>query len=528
MREIKQWILNKCRANSLPLTGTSTSNESSNRGGALTPKTIPEFVIPGSGESSRRASSEITDDDVLNRSFTPRSSIASCKTSPGDSPSESSVCLSVPQKPYTSKSAPTSPRHEIKSSISNRDAFHSFGYLNDFRNYTNADPLSMAAISLPHFRSKTSFGFTTLTESPNTRRKESLFHTGSDSGLTSKEVKMLHNSLESLRLFCRPHVLNDLKTICDHDGSFKDGDNKVSCMPSVVVTQTNSSPTKHLTPSPEHKTVGRLLSPSRQYTINGTSPTSRYLKRKEKYYRRRSSLLGLEENNSSDDSSQGSNEQSPNMKRKSCTSLEPDKEMISQKRHSSPILLTTPTTNVETKPRSSSCTILITPHTNSGPQFLTEHGELKFAFQYLASSKQFKVTLIKAENLGGHSKTDQNCNSYAKLCLIPGKLQKQTSEIVKHTRNPFFNQEFYFQSLTVDQLHALTLRIKLFHKGHNLKLPDFIGEVNICLESYDLLTENRMWKDLDHKRERDVSIFSHTLLYRLSHNIISGFLFIII
>ena len=39
---------------------------------------------------------------------------------------------------------------------------------------TNDDPGSMAAVSLPHLRMYTPYGFTTLKESPNTRRKESL------------------------------------------------------------------------------------------------------------------------------------------------------------------------------------------------------------------------------------------------------------------------------------------------------------------------------------------------------------------
>ncbi|KAJ8374440.1 hypothetical protein SKAU_G00050200, partial [Synaphobranchus kaupii] len=42
---------------------------------------------------------------------------------------------------------------------------------------TNADPQSQTAMSLPYVpMTQTSYGFATLTESPHTRRKESLFH----------------------------------------------------------------------------------------------------------------------------------------------------------------------------------------------------------------------------------------------------------------------------------------------------------------------------------------------------------------
>lgn len=51
---------------------------------------------------------------------------------------------------------------------------------------TNADPQSQTAMSLPYVpKAQTSYGFSTLVESPHTRRKESLFHSDPGSPLTS-------------------------------------------------------------------------------------------------------------------------------------------------------------------------------------------------------------------------------------------------------------------------------------------------------------------------------------------------------
>lgn len=51
---------------------------------------------------------------------------------------------------------------------------------------TNADPQSQTAMSLPYVpKAQTSYGFSTLMESPHTRRKESLFHSDPNSPLTS-------------------------------------------------------------------------------------------------------------------------------------------------------------------------------------------------------------------------------------------------------------------------------------------------------------------------------------------------------
>ena len=350
-------------------------------------------------------------------------------------------------------------------------------------------------MSLPHFRAQTSFGFTTLSQSPHTRRKESLFHTGNEPLLPYRRA----NSVDTLKTRLLASGLDEI----NEPFGLKDPYDSIRGIPkgpSVIVTPSVS---------PSHtenqiKTHSSSMLGSKYYNVVCTNGGMCHLTPKTRYYRRRSSLVGLNNNaNLSDDSSHNSLEGSPEGKRKSMTSLYPGKHeraLSPNKRHSSPQLNELKTNVSESLKNGTKPPDLQYCH------YLVQHGELKFSFQYLARSRHLKVTLIRSENLGGEGKVDGNINAYAKLYLLPGKLQKQTSETIKHTRKPVFEQEFYFQSLSLEQLHAMTLRIKIFHKGHNLRLPEFIGKVDVNLDNYDLLTENRMWKDLDIKRDREVSI----------------------
>ncbi|XP_061163169.1 synaptotagmin-1-like [Saccostrea echinata] len=469
--DIKDWLLTKCKANST----TSNKNSrdcSSNIGGAITPETIPEFVIPKANGGSRRGSYDIDNLDSEHLfSVSRRSSICSNKTSPGISPSASAVVL---ETRYAS-SAPGSPRHEIKDMVARHKTSKSMNCIGD----TNSDPLSVAAMSLHHFRSKTTFGFSTLSQTPHTRRKESLFHIQGN-GLSSQDSQRLR-SLEALSIRGRPDMMDDVIRFSDPDISTR------KHTPSVIVTPSASQMGSSEMLSPERQ-PNHLLAASRLFIKNG-NVANRNLKKGNVYYRRRSSLLGLdtdESNTSSQDSLVEDSQPKKSSKRN-------EKDVIALKRHSSPQLRESGLIEACEPHRSKSCAVI-----NSSPsKHATKHGELKFAFQYLATTKQLKLTLIKAECLGGSDKTDSNLNPYAKVYLMPGKLQKQVSELFKHTRKPIFDRSFFFQGLSLKQLHAMTLRIKIFHKSHNLRPPELVGRTDLELENYDLITENRMWKDLD-------------------------------
>lgn len=493
MLDIKDWLLNKYKANS-----ATSKKTPSNVTGALTPNTIPEFVIPGSSEVSRRGNHDVDNSDSeYPSSVSRRSSICSTKTSPGVSPS----CSAVNLETRCASSAPGSPRHEIKDLVTNHKTSKSMNCIRD----TNSDPLSAAAMSLPHFRSKTAFGFSTLSQNPHTRRKESLFHIqGSnlscrDQGnvLFCRDSQCL-KSLEALSTRIHPDLMDDIMRFSDTDISTK------KHMPSVIVTPSTSQIGAPMMLTPDRQTNHSLA--TSRFFVKNENVTHKNLKPNNLYYRRRSSLLGMDADESLTVSQDSSVTNSPPVQRLKAAITrqrngQNEKDVVALKRHSSPQLQESKLVETCEPHRSVSCSVI----DSSRSQNITEHGELKFAFQYLATTKQLKLTLIKAENIGGSDKKGSHLNPYAKVYLMPGKLQKQTSELFKNTQEPIFNQSFFFQGLSLKQLHAMTLRINIFHKSYNLRPPELIGRTDLELDNYDLLTENRMWRELDGIGENEVN-----------------------
>ncbi|KAJ1060672.1 hypothetical protein K5549_016086, partial [Capra hircus] len=64
-----------------------------------------------------------------------------------------------------------------------------------------------------------------------------------------------------------------------------------------------------------------------------------------------------------------------------------------------------------------------------------------------------------------------------------GKLQKQRSTIVKNSRHPVFNEDFFFDGLGPASVRKLALRIKVVNKGSSLKRDTLLGEKELPLTS---------------------------------------------
>lgn len=505
MKEVKVWLFNKLHSGA-PSEQSRPAHISAM--GPLTPQNIPEFVIPGSNDSSRRTSECSGNEEmysVQRNSFSGRSCRSSPPGSPARmSPSESAPCINaIKSSARVSSSAPVTPKHECNDIVSYRECNSTNGLENGV---TNVDPLSLSAMSLPHFRAQTSYGFSTLSEMPHTRRKESLFHMGNDSLLQNKKhIKVTRES--SLSKSCE--ITHTDKPVSLMNGSAKNP--PCASMPSVVVTAVASNSKKSPDGPPSSSLSRRRLSPTYQafHAVNKSPLPTRH---NPLYYRRRSSLVGLE-----DGEGEGSSLTSPSYTQKEANPettgrrslgdlTVPSSPTATHKRHSAPSIPADKeniSDDESQKPRSRSFHAFGKTQTQNSGQIFAPFGELKFSFQYLAASQQLKVTLIKAENLGGQSRDSQTVNSFIKTYLMPGKVQKQASNVVKRTKYPVYNQDLYFHNMSLDELHNMALRLKIFSKGYNLKMQEFIGEVTMPLDGYDLLVDNRVWKDLEGRRERE-------------------------
>lgn len=90
-----------------------------------------------------------------------------------------------------------------------------------------------------------------------------------------------------------------------------------------------------------------------------------------------------------------------------------------------------------------------------------------------------RVRLVCLEGLSEEAdRQTPNCN--VSLCLMPGKLQQQESATIRNCRSPVFNEDFFFTELRHQDLLELQLRLKVVDKpaAGTLRRETVIGTVS--------------------------------------------------
>ncbi|KAM9790759.1 C2 calcium-dependent domain-containing protein 4C-like [Syngnathus typhle] len=289
---------------------------------------------------------------------------------------------------------------------------------------TNADPQSQTAMSLPYVpKAQTSYGFSTLVESPHTRRKESLFHSDPSSPLTSPNSQR------------RSQGGTHLTPADNNLYRYFSGGESDTC------SSADSSPFN----SPLLSRSASLLRSITQETVHKVSRAKRSLAR-------HSSL-------STDDCSSADN--SPNMQRRR-TRCPTSPALRKYKGSSSRAWASDP---------------LQREHTIN----LHKGGTLRLSTHYDPEAARLRVRVLKAEAIYGKQTDVKSINCCVGLYLKPGKKQKQRSTIIKNSRNPVFNEDFFFDSLPKTQVKSLAMKIKVVNKGTSLKRDILLGEREVLL-----------------------------------------------
>ncbi|XP_037680140.1 C2 calcium-dependent domain-containing protein 4C [Choloepus didactylus] len=109
-------------------------------------------------------------------------------------------------------------------------------------------------------------------------------------------------------------------------------------------------------------------------------------------------------------------------------------------------------------------------------------GSVRLLAEYAPAQARLRVRLLAAEGLYDRLCDARSINCCVGLCLVPGKLQKQRSTIVKNSRHPVFNEDFFFDGLGPASARKLALRIKVVNKG-SLKRDTLLGEKELPLTS---------------------------------------------
>ncbi|XP_038558847.1 C2 calcium-dependent domain-containing protein 4C [Micropterus salmoides] len=86
-----------------------------------------------------------------------------------------------------------------------------------------------------------------------------------------------------------------------------------------------------------------------------------------------------------------------------------------------------------------------------------------FSTNTFSSLSTVRVRVVSVEGLwDGTDRRTQNCAVH--LCLTPGKMQQQESATIRNCCNPVFNEDFFFTELSREDLLELQLRLKVVGK----------------------------------------------------------------
>ncbi|XP_068605237.1 C2 calcium-dependent domain-containing protein 4C-like [Brachionichthys hirsutus] len=285
---------------------------------------------------------------------------------------------------------------------------------------TNADPQSQTAMSLPYVpKAQTSYGFSTLMESPHTRRKESLFHSDPSSPLASPNSQR------------RSPAGTHLAPAGPNPYRYFSGGESDTC------SSAESSPFN----SP-------LLSRSASLLRSVAQGTQAKVSRAKRSLARHSSL-------STDDCSSADN--SPNVQRRARCPPSPAFRAHRSKGAASDLLQREHTVN------------------------LHKGGTLRMSTHYDPEAARLRVRVLAAEAIYDRQTDVKGINCCVSLYLNPGKQQKQRSTIIKNSRNPVFNEDFFFDALSPAQVKSLAVKIKVVNKGTSLRRDVLLGERVVLL-----------------------------------------------
>ena len=124
-------------------------------------------------------------------------------------------------------------------------------------------------------------------------------------------------------------------------------------------------------------------------------------------------------------------------------------------------------------------------------------GKINFITEYKKEENAFEVYILRAYDLAPKRDVAE-INPYVRVCLIPGRKQKQATRWQKGTKEPFINEKFIFTELTNEDIDQYKLKLKVYNKNKIRK--EVLGEVNIALSAIDLEKRENFNIDLLKKR----------------------------
>ncbi|XP_053134605.1 C2 calcium-dependent domain-containing protein 4D [Hemicordylus capensis] len=113
---------------------------------------------------------------------------------------------------------------------------------------------------------------------------------------------------------------------------------------------------------------------------------------------------------------------------------------------------------------------------------VSKGGRLRLSSEYLQPQGRLRVRLISAEAFYSAQCDPRHVSCCVSLRLRPGVGQRQRSAVVKRSRNPIFNEDFFFEGVSQDELPRQSLRLKVVNKGSGIRRDVVLGECDVPLD----------------------------------------------
>ncbi|XP_001374439.1 C2 calcium-dependent domain-containing protein 4A [Monodelphis domestica] len=329
---------------------------------------------------------------------------------------------------------------------------------------TDWDPRSQAALSLPHLpRQPTSYGFCTLLESPNTRRKESLFLGGS----AAAAALLLQAPSQSL-LRPRAHTYcgsGGTNASCNLRGRRVAPDSPaIGCSSSSSSSSASSSPCS----SPRPQVAPAKRSRSRQgyrHLLRAPDALGRALRASGSRVLARARSVSSAEDDDEDYEAVG--DACRISQTATCQSGSAQKRALSPSPSPSPLGPLQERLEVQS-------TLALD----------CDGGALHLATEYCPVSQRLRIRLLSAQGLYSCTAEPGAIGCRVSITLVlPGKTHKQRSAVVRRSRNPVFNEDFFFEGLSENDLRRTAVRVKAENKGRGLERDRLLGRGELELRT---------------------------------------------
>ncbi|OCT66690.1 C2 calcium-dependent domain-containing protein 4C [Xenopus laevis] len=108
-------------------------------------------------------------------------------------------------------------------------------------------------------------------------------------------------------------------------------------------------------------------------------------------------------------------------------------------------------------------------------------GLLRLSAEHIKEMGRLRVKLVSAENLYPPYQDPKNISCCAVMSLQPGKQQKQKSTVIRRSRNPIFNEDFFFEGVEKSELDSKSLRVKIVNQGSGMRRDQLLGQTELRL-----------------------------------------------